>query len=501
MSFNIGCNFFSIIATERLMKPIILKKLLDQVETINIIGPQTRTVDYLTFDSRQIQTGGLFVALQGKYHDGHQFLNTAYDQGAMVTLGQQSFTPPSGKIYVRVPDSRRALSQLAANAYQNPTERLWTVGITGTKGKTSVSHLCAHLLDKACCLSTVTNLEHNLWNTTPESLDLHRLANDALQAGDRQLVLEVSSHALQFHRVADVDFDVTVFTNLSQDHFDDFDGFEPYFEAKTKLFVDHPKAQAVINIDDDYGKKLIQRLNQTVITFGFDEDAMIRAKQVQLYRDHSQFEIATPTGSFSLKTALPGKFNIYNLLAAASVGYWNEMPFEQIKQRLESVSAIEGRFERLKTAHDVHVVVDFAHSPDSLEQMVGFLKAHYPRLITVFGCGGESDPYKRPIMGQISGQLSNYTILTHDNPKKEDPMSILNQTEMGLRKATNQYEIIPERAEAIQRAIALATPGDCVLVAGKGHETYQEFGQHMIDFNDVKFLIDACGASMREVVG
>ncbi len=480
-------------------KPTLLKNLLQSIDVTEVDGTLSHFIQHISFDSRQTQSDGLFVALQGRYHDGHQYLNTAYQKGATVAVGQQSFSPPPGKTYVRVLNSRRTLSQLAANFYQHPTKGLWTVGITGTKGKTSVSHLCAHLLDDACCLSTVTNLNHNLWNTTPESLDLHRLAHEALGSGKQRLVLEVSSHALHHHRVADVDFDVTLFTNLSQDHFDDFDGFEPYFEAKASLFTQHSGAQAVINLDDDYGKRLIDRLPQKVVTYGIESDAQIRATNVQLHRDYSQFDLQTPKGEISINTFLPGKFNVYNLLSTASVGHCAGLTLEKIKHRLETMTSIEGRFERLQIANGIHVVVDFAHSPDSLEQMVGFLKSHYPRLITVFGCGGESDPYKRPIMGRISGQCSDYTILTHDNPKKEDPQLILDQTEAGLRAVTKAYKVIPERTEAIQRAVALARPGDCVLVAGKGHETFQEFGQHMVDFNDIEFLIDACGASMREV--
>lgn len=481
------------------MRDQTFKAAFKTVEIVEVIGPQVLFINDIAFDSRLVKPGGVFVALRGKYHDGHRYINAACKQGAAIMVGEQPHRPPHGKTYVHVGSSRQALSRLSSTFYRHPTQRLMTVGVTGTKGKTSVSHLCAHLLENASCISTVTNIKRHLLNTTPESLDIHRLAHEALMEGKRHFVLEVSSHALHHHRVDDVAFNINVFTNLSQDHFDDFDGFEPYFEAKAKLFTNHPNAQAVVNVDDVYGKKLIERLHQNVITFGLSSDALIRATHVNLKRDQSSFDIETPTGQIHLSTLLPGQFNVYNLLAAASVGYWTGMPLAQIKHRLESVTRIEGRFERLQTSSGVHVVVDFAHSPDSLEQSIHFLKSHYPKLITVFGCGGESDPYKRPIMGEISGRSSDYTILTHDNPKKEDPMLILNQTEAGLRQVTQQYEVIPERPEAIERALSLAKPGDCVLVAGKGHETFQEFGQHMVDFNDVAFLIKACGAMPREI--
>lgn len=481
------------------MREQTFKAAFKFVEIVEVIGPEVLLIRDIVFDSRLIKPGGVFVALRGKYHDGHQYVHAAYQQGAAIVVGEQPHTPPHGKTYVQVANSRQALSRLASTFYRHPTKRLLTVGVTGTKGKTSVSHLCAHLLENASCISTVSNMKRDLLNTTPESLDIHRLAHEAILEGKRHFVLEVSSHALAHHRVDDVHFDINVFTNLSQDHFDDFDGFEPYFEAKAKLFTHHSNAQAVVNVDDAYGKKLISRLNQDVITFGFSKNALIRAVVVKLERDHSTFTIKTPQGNLDLKTLLPAQFNVYNLLAAASIGYWAGLSLRQIKQRLESVTSIEGRFERLQTSNGIHVVVDFAHSPDSLEQSIHFLKSHYSKLITVFGCGGESDPYKRPIMGEISGRDSDYTILTHDNPKKEDPMLILDQTEAGLRQVTQQYEVIPERPEAIERALSLAKPGDCVLVAGKGHETFQEFGQHMVDFNDVAFLIEACGAMPREI--
>lgn len=471
-----------------------LAQLIEGVEVTSHSGPLDHVIDHLCFASREVRGGSLFVALCGRYHDGHDFLNDAFAQGAAAAVGQKPHTPPPGKTYLRVPQSRLALSRLAAAHYDHPTRALWTVGVTGTKGKTSVAHFCQAVLDDAACLSTVTNAALGLENTTPESLDLQRLAHNALLDGQRQLVLEVSAHGLARWRVEDVAFDVAVFTNLSQDHFDDFDGFDAYFEAKARLFDELNTPNAVINADDAFGKKLVRRVLRRPLTYGLKPQADVFASNVRLGQNGSRFTAHTPAGRFTLNARQPGRFAVYNLLAAIAVGVQAGVPLARIKAGLEGVKRVPGRFEQLDTPAGVRVVVDFAHSPDSLAQVLGFLKEHYARVIAVFGCGGESDPYKRPIMGRISGQLANYTILTHDNPKHENPQQILSQIERGLRQQTACYRVINDRATAIQQALTLARPGDCVLVAGKGHETEQIFGQRHLPFNDRKFLIEACGA-------
>ena len=471
-----------------------LAQLIGELEVQSCHGPREATVRHLCFDSRKARLDSLFVALPGKYCDGHAFLDDAFARGAAVAVGQNEHTPPAGKTYVRVPHSRRALSRLAAAFYGHPTRTLWTVGITGTKGKTSVAHYCQAVLDHARCLSTVTNAAAGLENTTPESLDIQRLAHEALLAGRRRLVLEVSAHGLVHQRVNDVAFDAAVFTNLSQDHFDDFDGFDAYFQAKAQLFNTMQTPTAIINADDAFGKKLIQQTPQRLLSYGLKPQAQVYATALRLRQNGSRFKVHTPTGVFVLNARQPGRFGVYNLLAAVAVGVCAGVPLERIKTGLESVKRVPGRFEQLDTPQGVRVVVDFAHSPDSLAKMLGFLKEHYAKVVAVFGCGGESDPYKRPIMGRISGQLADYTVITHDNPKREDPQQILSQIESGVRQQTARYDVIADRATAIRHALSRARPGDCVLVAGKGHETEQIFGQQHLPFNDRQFLMDACGA-------
>ncbi len=473
-----------------------LSELLRGVAPLALAGPATHAITGIAHDSRRVEPGALFVALAGRAHDGHAFLEQAYARGAAAAVGERAFVPPPGRSYARVADSRRALGRLSAAFYGHPTRALFAVGITGTKGKTSTAHFCAGLLGEALCLNTVTNAERGLLNTTPDALQVQRLSREALDAGHTSLVLEVSSHALRQARVEAVDVDVAVFTNLSQDHFDDFAGFEDYFEAKSLLFSAlKATGTAVVNRDDPYGARLPALTKGHVLTYGLSAEADVYAADLALDRHSSRFQVHTPDGAFPLHTRFPARYNVYNLLAAVGVGLVRGLAPEEIKARLEALPPLAGRFELLRLPRGVDAVVDFAHSPDSLEQTLRFLQGHYPHVIAVFGCGGESDPHKRPLMGRLSGTLADWTVLTHDNPKHEDPQSILDQIASGLRAVTRAYEVIHERAEAIARALERAAPGDCVLIAGKGHERTQILGDEERPFNDRDLLIERFGAT------
>lgn len=470
-------------------------ELFCNVKILRHTGALNRAIAGLTHDSRTVQPQSLFVALRGRYHDGHGFVSEGYVRGADVVVGEAPLDPPSGKTYVQVPNSRLALAQLASAFYRYPTQKLFTVGITGTKGKTSITHFAGTLLDDVRCLSTIINSQAHSPNTTLESLEIQRLASEALTQGKRNLVLEISAHALRNFRVDGVDTDVAVFTNLTQDHFDDFSGFDDYFAAKARLFSTlKPEATAIINIDDPYGKRLLQQTPANIMSYGLGLSAALHATHLRLNRNRSQFRVHTPQGDFELNTHFPGPFNVYNQLAAVGVGICAGVSLKRIKTCLESMTHLEGRFERFRMPNGVTAIVDFAHSPDSLKQMIEFLNKHYVHVLTVFGCGGESDPYKRPLMGKISGELSDYTILTHDNPKHEDPLHILDQIEAGLKTITDRYEVIPERKAAIRCALTRAKPQDCVLLAGKGHERTQIIGAQQIPYHDGEYLIEAFGA-------
>ncbi len=469
-----------------------LEALLRAVEHSAISGepgPESE-IREIVCDSRSVRPGSLFVAIPGSKHDGHDYIPQAIARGAIAIVGERELAP-EGVAYIRVPNSRRALAELAAAFYGHPTRKIYTVGITGTKGKTTVAHLAQSVLglEETEALSTVSNnLQRGLVNTTPDPLTIQRLASEALKSGKKGLVLEVSAHALSQERVLGVEFAAAVFTNLSHDHLDYYRTMGDYFEAKRRLFTMlKPTATAIINSDDPYSQRIAHSTKAQLLTYGLS-GGEIRAEEVRLGLEGSRLLIRTPSGRLELETALPGRFNVYNILAAVGVGLARGRDLRRIKEGIEAVRAIAGRFERFSTRAGFDVVIDFAHSPDALYQVLSALRPYYRRIIAVFGCGGESDRAKRPVMGRISGSLSDYTILTSDNPKSEDPGAIIVEIEAGLKETAAPYEAIVDRREAIRRANSMARRGDVILIAGKGHERTQVFADHEEEFNDLDFL-------------
>jgi len=453
------------------------------------LDPEIRGIKH---DSRSVEPGDLFVAIRGYRLDGHSFIPEAVAHGAVAVVGERTDPAlPDGNVaYITVEDSRRALADLACAFYDHPTEKLFAVGITGTKGKTSVAHLSAAVLGTGNTelISTITNaLERGVDQTTPEAPTIQQIAYEALQVGKEHLVLEASAHGLSLERVRGVDFDVGVFTNLSHDHLDYYQTIGSYLEAKLKLFAQlEPTATAIVHRADHAARSVISITKARVLTYGLTPEADLWAEGVELSAMGSQALVHTPLGSFRLELPLIGEFAVENALAAIGVGLIRGLSLTQIRTRLERVKQIEGRMERYPTREGFTVVIDFAHSPDSLKRAIEALRPFYSRVIVVFGCGGDSDRLKRPLMGRISAQLSDYTIITSDNPKGEDPRQIIREIEGGLKGAP--YEAIVERREAISRALELAGPGDCVLIAGKGHERTQIFKDRQIPFNDVAYL-------------
>jgi UDP-N-acetylmuramoyl-L-alanyl-D-glutamate--2,6-diaminopimelate ligase len=471
-----------------------LEELLQGVAYTHLAGPSRVKICEITFDSRTVKPNGLFVAISGSKADGHQFIGAAIERGAVAIVGERTdLSLPSSVAFVTVENSRRALAELASSFYAAPTRDLFTVGITGTNGKTSITFLSQSVLGaaKTAISNTVINaLHYGIDYTTPNALDLQRFAHQARVEHRENCVIEVSAHALSQERVHGIDFDVAVFTNLTQDHFDYYSGFELYLKAKRKLFESlGEEARALINADDPYAEHFLKNTRARVWTYGLNSNCDLWADQLALSAEGNRFVAHTPGGNLPICSALPGEFYVYNTLAAIGVGLSKGISLAQIKEGIEKVSFIEGRFERYKTKNGAALVIDFAHSPDSLEKMIKTLKKLYPRVLTVFGCGGESDPYKRPIMGEISGRLSDFTLITSDNPKHEDPEEIVREIEEGIRKTDGPYEAIIDRPIAILRALEIAKPGDCVLIAGKGHERTQVFKGREIAFNDREFLL------------
>ena len=470
----------------------------------------------ITADSRRVRPGSLFVAIRGHAADGHRYIPEAIARGAVAVVAERPPRPhllfplPSGSsaAYLTVPNGRRALAELSAAFYGNPTRKLFTVGITGTKGKTSAAHFAAAVLGETATelIGTVTNsLRRHLEQTTPSPEDLQRWAWEALRQGKRNLVLEVSAHALHQRRVHAVDFDVAVFTSFSQDHLDYFSDLEAYLESKLRLFrALKPAAVAIVHLDDPAALRVLQAIPAATptITYGRSAKADVTAEDLALGLEGTRCRVHTPCGSFPLMLKTPGPFMLENALAAVGVGLAAGVPLDRIQERLEGVKGVPGRLELYRANGGFAVAVDFAHSPDSLERVLRFLREFYPRVVVVFGCGGDSDRLKRPLMGAIAARLSDYVIITSDNPKGEDPRAILREIEQGLCAGHPQapYEAIPDRRRAIERALSLAGPGDCVLIAGKGHERYQLFRDRSVPFNDLEFLVEL-GALEREPDG
>ncbi len=470
-----------------------LRDLVAHIDCKSVQNPQDLWISSIEHDSRKIQSENLFVAIRGSKHDGHDHIRDALQRGAAAIVAERpGLEIPANVMHITVEDSRKALADLACAFYDNPTEKLFTVGVTGTKGKTSVTHLSATVLglDQTEIISTVTNaLQRGTDQTTPAAPEIQRMAWEALHSGKAHLLLEVSAHALSQERVRGVDFDVAIFTNLSHDHLDYFCDIDSYLQVKLQLFSRlSPSAVAIVNRDDPVSHRVISASRASVLTYGLTPEADIWAEEIELQAHESWSLVHTPQGSFRLHLHFPGCFYVQNALAAVAVGLVCELPLSLIRERLKDVRHIEGRLERFLTREGFAIVIDFAHSPDSLEKTLRTLKPFYRRVITVFGCGGDSDRLKRPVMGAISGRLSDYTIITSDNPKGEDPEIILREIAAGLQTIPVPYEAIVNRQRAIQRALTLAGSGDCILIAGKGHERTQIFKDFQVPFNDKAYL-------------
>lgn len=476
-----------------------LKTLLSKIETLEVDGPLECEISSIAYDSRRVQPGGLFVALRGEKTDGHNFIEQAIEKGAAAVV-EETPGQKARATSIRVRDTRSALADLAAAFYQNPSHGLKTVGITGTKGKTTVAFLVKHICEQAFLRSGLLGtVRYEIGDrilpaarTTPESLDVQDLLFQIRSAGCKAAVMEVSSHALAQERVRGVEFDVAVFTNLKQDHLDYHVTMENYFEAKSRLLT-HLLAQtkkrgkpAVVNMDDPYGARLAERYAKQLpmVTYGVSPRADFRASEFKTDFSGTSFQLDAHDKSYLVRLPLMGRFNIYNALAALAAASALGLDLRAAVQSLAKAPAVPGRLERVPAKRQFQVFVDYAHTEDSLLNVMKTLRELSPnRLVVVFGCGGNRDKTKRPLMGAAVEQHADIAIITSDNPRKEAPEAIIEDIKKGFRGG--KYEVIVDRKEAIFRAIALAEPRDIVLIAGKGHETYQEFADHTVPFDDV----------------
>jgi len=480
-----------------------LAELVNLLSPIAVKGSLEKDITGIYYDSRKVEKDGVFICISGFKTDGHKFIPQAVKNGAAAIVVEKEVATPTDLTVLRVPDTRLALALLANAYYDYPSRKMRLIGVTGTNGKTSVTYLIRSILRKAGqkvgLLGTIANLidaqklpaEH----TTPESLDLQRLLHQMVEQRVDSVVMEVSSHALELKRVAATEYDVAVFTNLTQDHLDFHLSLEAYLQAKAKLFKslgpgskDKPK-YAVLNFDDPSSKIIAGQTKVPIISYGVTPGVAYRARDIELHLNGTSFVIECPSGSFPIHLKLGGEFNVYNALAAFAVGKEEGINSNLIIEALEEMTGVPGRFEQVDCGQDFAVVVDYAHTPDGLENLLKTARAVTKgRVLTVFGCGGDRDRTKRPIMGKIASELSDYCIVTSDNPRTEDPRAIISDIEPGL--TNDAYEIIVDRREAISRAIELAQSGDIVVIAGKGHEDYQIIGDKVIDFDDRKVARD-----------
>jgi len=475
-----------------------LKALLAGVEVRSGVPPQEILVRQVTHDSRKAQAGALFVAIPGVTTDGTLFAKDAVAHGAVAVLSEASAPAawPADVAWVQVAEARKALAIAAANFWGRPANALKLVGVTGTNGKTTTTSLIDAILRasgaKAGLFGTISyhtpKGEYPAPNTTPESVDLQQFFAEIREMGGTYATMEASSHALALDRLWGCHFAAAVFTNLTRDHIDFHKNFENYFAAKRRLFEGTGAGVpdvSVVNTDDEWGKKLIGLGKQT-LTYGLQNGTDLKAKKFALSFGGLSFTAQTPAGPVQVESALVGRINVYNILAAIGTGIGLGIANEVIEEGIRSLHAVAGRFQRIDLGQPFLVVVDYAHTDDALQNLIRTARELITkgRIITVFGCGGSRDRTKRPIMGETSGRLSDLTILTSDNPRQEDPLKIISDIVVGMQKSTGKYLIEPDRAKAISLAIEEARPGDIVLLAGKGHETYQIFADQTIHFDD-----------------
>jgi len=498
-----------------------LGELLEGLGEHELVGNPDQEIEGIAYDSRKVGPGYLFVALRGHRLDGHAYIRDAAQRGAVALVGEDFSNLGTAAARVQVADSRKALSRLAMRFYDYPFKGMEVVGITGTNGKTTTSFLLESILLRAGFKPGVIGTINYRYAgrtlpapvTTPESLDLMALVREMANEGVTHLLMEVSSHALEQGRTLGCPFKAAVFTNLSRDHLDYHGSMDKYFEAKSLLFRslggNHsvPRTVAVINMDDPRGAAMGALSSAQVLSYGLNGEWLIRAVELQSERNGLRFRLSTPAGRREIRSSLVGEFNVYNILAASGAALSLGIGLDSVVEGVEALQGVPGRMESVRNRRELCLVVDYAHTPDALSRTLISLRATTKgRLITVFGCGGDRDRGKRHPMGLVAGRESDLVFLTSDNPRSEDPLSILSEIEKGLmdsdlgklewppasRDVRGGYFVEVDRRKAIRMAVSLAEKEDLVLIAGKGHEDYQIVGGERRHFDDREEAALAC---------
>lgn len=466
----------------------------------------------LSYDSRTVERGDLFFCVPGIVADGHEFARAAVDAGVSALVVERSVGLEVPEIVVR--DTRVAMARMAAAFYGRPADELMLLGVTGTNGKTTTVWLLESILRAAGhTTGLIGTIETRIGDarqpgvrTTPDSLDLQRLFSHMRTAGVGAVAMEVTSHALVLHRVEGVRYRAAAFTNLSQDHLDFHSDMDDYFAAKRELFVTERAEAGAVNVDDKYGRRLKTEATVNILGFGLSLDADVRAEKVRSGPWGQEFTALTPAGDVAIKTPLVGTFNLSNCLAACATALQAGIDGAAISKGLADVAAVPGRFEAVDMGQPFAVVVDYAHTPDSLDNVLTearrMVSSNAGRVICTFGCGGDRDKGKRPLMGSVAARLADVVIVTSDNPRSEDPMAIIGQILEGVdaERAAGADDVIEDRRAAIHRAVALAAANDVVVIAGKGHETGQQLADRTVPFDDRGAAREALRAAGWEVV-
>lgn len=476
----------------------VLKDILYKARITEVVGSTDVHIEALTFDSRNAKSQSLFIAVRGEKADGHQFIEKAIENGATAVICEEFPTDQkSGVTYVKVQDSRESMGYIAANFYDHPSQKLKLVGITGTNGKTTTTTLLFNLFrslgHKCGLISTVSNKvndkEISATHTTPDAISFNELLNEMAEADCQYCFMEVSSHALVQHRVTGAKFSGGVFTNITHEHLDYHKTFNEYIKAKKLLFDRLPAdAFALVNADDSRGDVMTQNTKARVRTFGLRTMADYRAKLIE-----NQFSgLHLILGGKDLYSRLIGGFNAYNLLAVYGVAIELELDQIEVLTKISTLKAVDGRFQYVKTPHNVTAIVDYAHTPDALKNVlktIQNIRTGNEKVITVVGCGGDRDTTKRPVMAELGAEYSDQLILTSDNPRTEDPQAIIEDMKKGLDPTLLKKTLsLADRREAIKLACTMASEGDIILIAGKGHEKYQEINGVKKDFDDLQIV-------------
>lgn len=470
-----------------------LERLVEGLPILSLQGDLKRNITRVVYDSRRAVPGSLFVCIDGFKTDGHKYIQSALDNGATALIVQKEIPRIEGVTVIRVPDTRYALAYAADAFFGHPSGAFTLVGVTGTKGKTTTTYMIKSILEKADQLvgliGTVANCIGSekipAQRTTPESLDLQEIFDKMKDKGADTVVMEVSSQGLKLNRVAACDFDIGIFTNFSQDHIggSEHPDMEDYFQSKMILFS--MAKRGLVNADSPYAKRVLECCKCPVMTYGIHNSADIAAKDIVTYADRVEFRVESPFFSMPVKVSVPGIFSVYNALAAIGAAGMLGISAECVTDGLKDIQ-IPGRAEVVPTPGKPYtVMIDYAHTPDSLENILTTVKSFAPnRVISVFGCGGDRDRSKRPRMGKVSGEIADFTIITSDNPRTEDPAAIISDIEEGIKLTHGKYIIIQDRTEAIRYAMQNAHEGDIIVLAGKGHETYQMFKDKTIHYDE-----------------